>query len=338
MANFLGSLMNKAGDWLKQTFPPLAAVVDFGQKLLDTGRKLKEIYDTGLIILEREKIAQKNPKEDNKPNIVINVSPPFLSLPSSKKKEITVKPSEIRAIQTQQTRAEEAQKRLLLQIKILELVTTSQTIEKFTDNIGIHAANLNIHFMSLKNTIGLLEFTNRNNKGLRAVIAKVNLIIRLLIKERVVKRGLLEEISNIDLERKQGAITILGQYNAFMQTQELIEIESRKLIDSIDRQLEQVEELKVYAGDSSAKREVTNWLDKSVIPHLTVAKQNTILLTESLSEIPKLAINKKDKEIQNQLSAEGISKSIKPKKVVKPKKQTKRTKSIVRKKTVKRKK
>ena len=229
------NIFKKIGNWLLETVPPLATVVKSVQKLIDTGQKVKEMYDVGLEILEREKT-----RDENKPNIIINipsqpVPTPILTLYPHPKENKKRDDKAIQEIRKQQYLAEEAQKRLLLQTKILELLTTSQTIERFTDNIGIHVANLNIHYISLKNTMGLLDVVNRQNKGLKAVISKVNYMIRLRKQERWAKGEQLEEISNIDLERKQGTITILGQYNAFAQTQKLLEIESGKLIE-FDRQ------------------------------------------------------------------------------------------------------
>ena len=47
--------------------------------------------------------------------------------------------------------------RITLQIDVMELMISAQTFERFTNNINLHAANLQTHLYTIKNTAGLLE-------------------------------------------------------------------------------------------------------------------------------------------------------------------------------------
>ena len=343
MLKKFGSFINKITGWVAEALSPVSTVVAVASTFVNTAKKMKETYDVGKAFLEGEKKGRSNQAFLLPPPPPVIVPPPDIHIlfPSNKDNNRTGNEKILKDIQKWKNNAEDTQNRLILQTKILELLITSETIEKFTDNVGLHASNLDIHFKSLKNTLGILEIVNRQNKGIKAAIGKLNYLIQTLNNQRVLKKGQVTPIENIDLERRRGAISILEQYNAFTRTHELLEVESGKLINSIERQLAQVEELKSYAKGSKSERDVTNWLNKSVVPNLREAKRKTMLLTDSLSDIPKLPVNPKGNEFQKLLTVENNPKGVKSAKRVKKvevKKTPKRTKSTPIKKQVKRKK
>jgi hypothetical protein len=183
-----------------------------------------------------------------------------------------------------------AQKRLELQISVIELVLASSTIDRYANNIKLHLSNLSIHYETLRNVVGLLDFTNRQNRGIRATIKQLNQIIYHLKKSGVLPESCgLEQIQGIDLESKPGAISIARQFRAFEETRHLLIEECRSFLQSLAGNSASVEKIRKASVSVPEWTDVIrSWLNRNVTPSLRRAQEETHRLIAAASDIPTI--------------------------------------------------
>lgn len=175
-------------------------------------------------------------------------------------------------------------KRISLQIDVMELMISAQTFERFTNNINLHAANLQTHLYTIKNTAGLLDDVNRQRVAIKALMQTVNHMINVLNIERDVPK-----ISGIDINIRQGAISIADSYRAFEATKELLVVEIESFTTSIDDQLARADRVRQSARVvPSMSGTVSKWLEKSVEPKLLAAKKAADELRGEVTMIPRI--------------------------------------------------
>lgn len=175
-------------------------------------------------------------------------------------------------------------RRISLQIDVMELMISAQTFERFTNNINLHAANLQTHLYTIKNTAGLLDDVNRQRVAVGALMKTVNHMINVLGIGRDV-----EKISGIDISVKQGAISIADSYRAFEATKELLVEEIRAYTSSIEDQLTRADRVRQSAKlVPSMSGNVSKWLEKSVEPKLLAAKNAAEDILGEVTTIPRI--------------------------------------------------
>lgn len=175
-------------------------------------------------------------------------------------------------------------KRISLQIDVMELMISAQTFERFTNNINLHAANLQTHLYTIKNTAGLLDDVNRQRVAIKALMQTVNHMINVLNIE-----GDVQKISGIDINIRQGGISIADSYRAFEATKELLVVEIESYTKAIDEQLARADRVRQSARVvPSMSGNVSKWLEKSVEPKLLAAKEAADELRGEVSMIPRI--------------------------------------------------
>ncbi|MCT6721709.1 hypothetical protein [Acidovorax sp. K2F] len=175
-------------------------------------------------------------------------------------------------------------KRISLQIDVMELMISAQTFERFTNNINLHAANLQTHLYTIKNTAGLLDDVNRQRVAIKALMQTVNHMINVLNIEDDVQK-----ISGIDINIRQGAISIADSYRAFEATKELLAAEIESYTKSIDEQLARADRVRQSARlVPSMSGNVSKWLENSVEPKLLAAKEAADELRGDVTMIPRI--------------------------------------------------
>jgi hypothetical protein len=173
-------------------------------------------------------------------------------------------------------------RRIALQIDVMELMISAQTFERFTNNINLHAANLQTHLYTIKNTAGLLDDVNRQRVAIKALMQTVNHMINVLRID-----GDVQKISGIDINIRQGAISIADSYRAFEATKELLVAEIASYTSSIDEQLARVDRVRQSARlVPSMSANVSKWLENSVEPRLLAAREAADELRGEVSMIP----------------------------------------------------
>lgn len=172
-------------------------------------------------------------------------------------------------------------------MNIVELIIASQTIHRFSNNTRLHASSLNNHFEALRNTMGLLDYTNRQNTGLKATIKQLNQLIYHLSHNNTIPRDSVEMIRDIDLTAKPGAISIAKQFKAFQDTKKLLEKECDDFKISIADHIKKAQEVRNISLKVPDKtKSVIEWLDKEIIPSLENARNMTTELENAIIAIP----------------------------------------------------
>lgn len=175
-------------------------------------------------------------------------------------------------------------RRIALQIDVMELIVCAQTFERFTNNVNIHAANLQIHLHTIRNTAGLLDAVNRQRTGIKALMGTVNHLINVLkLNDKV------DKIEGIDIDMKQGTISIIDAYKAFEDTRDLLVAELAAYEGAVAQQFERVERVRASALKvDGMSAQVSKWLTGSVEPSLDDARTLARELKSELQMIPRL--------------------------------------------------
>ncbi len=173
-------------------------------------------------------------------------------------------------------------RRIQLQIDIVELIVSAQTFERFTNNINLHAANLQIHLQSIRNTAGILDGVNRQRVAIKELLRKVNHLMNVVGEED-------QKISRIDVDMREGDISIFAAYTAFEHTRNLLLNGIQSFTHSIEDQLDKAEQILVSSISIPGVGEnIDRWLTRDIEGRLQEAKQMAKQLGDDLTKIPRL--------------------------------------------------
>lgn len=175
-------------------------------------------------------------------------------------------------------------KRIQLQIDMMELIVSASTIERFTNNINIHAANLQIHLQTIQNTAGLLDSVNRQRVAIKTIMRTVNHLINT-----TGSKGTVDPIAGIDIEMREGSISIYGAYEAFENTKSLLLGEIGCYLTALDDQSDRIESVRAAARQAPKLRaKINDWIESSLEPSLNDAKSLASELQGDLTVLPAL--------------------------------------------------
>lgn len=178
-------------------------------------------------------------------------------------------------------------RQIQLQIDIMELIVSSSTFERFTNNINLHASNLHIHLQTIQNTAGLLDNVNRQRVAIKALMGTVNHLINITGNE-----GTVRKLEGLDIDVRQGSISIYGAYQSFENTRQLLINEVKSFSSSIQTQMDRIDAVKSAARHVPGKRSIVNsWLSDSVEPKLIEAKNAADKLKGELEVFPRMESN-----------------------------------------------
>lgn len=177
--------------------------------------------------------------------------------------------------------------RIKLQIDMMELMISAQTVERFTNNIHIHASNLQIHLHTIQNTAGLLDDVNRQRRAVKALMKTVNHLINVTGAASKV-----EPIEGVDIDMKKGNISIHGAYIAFENTKDLLLKEVECYKHSLEEQLHRLEDIRVASRKTpKLMKKINNWVTQEIEPSLMHARKEASALEADLVVIPKLELD-----------------------------------------------
>jgi hypothetical protein len=281
----MGVLTN-VGQWVTKNLP---TVVSFVKKVAKFTVEAKAVVD---VLLEGRKIVLQEGKDAIKKNGKIKDD--RLNILSSKPKsnnEISLLVKSInenkKTLQTVRQCNEVDHNRIGLQIDVMELIVSAQTFERFTNNISLHAANLQIHLRTIQNMVGVLDAVNRQRTGVKALMKTVNHLINVLGVEDKVDR-----IDGVDVNMRPGSISIFEAYEAFENTRNILIEEIILFAGATDLQLQRVEDVRCAAQKlPEISSKVSSWLGTSVEPKLMAAKKQAESLRGELVMIPKLEMS-----------------------------------------------
>lgn len=169
-------------------------------------------------------------------------------------------------------------KKMKLQIDILELIIAAQHLERFTNNIRIHSANLETHYQTIRNITGILDDVNHQRVAIKTLIRTVNHMINTGKYSVPV-----EKIAGIDVEMKEGAISIHDSYIAFENTRTLIVEEICGYLTYLSSQRSAIERVRASARDlPNVNTRVSQWLNDTVLPAISKAENGAKALATDL--------------------------------------------------------
>ena len=172
-----------------------------------------------------------------------------------------------------------------LQIDLMELVVSSSAaFELFSNNINLHAANLQIHLHAIQNTEGMLGDVNRQRVAVKALMGTVNHLVNVLGLGSKVNK-----IEGLDIDIRLGSISILGAYEAFEDARNLLLHDIDSFSGAIQKQLARIENIRSAARHiPDISRKISSWLDASVEPKFIDAKKRANELKDELLTISHL--------------------------------------------------
>lgn len=279
----MGTLSNIA-IWVAANIPVVAKVVKKAAEVVHKAASVVEALFEGREVFDEEDKQQptlsKKKKTDERPDVMgesnsqsreSEIAELHQSIDESKKKLSTI-----------QEANELEHLRIQLQIDVMELIVSSSTFERFTNNINLHVANLQIHLQTIQNTAGLLDSVNRQRVAIKALMGTVNHLINVLDVGKQVNK-----IDGLDIDIRSGSVSIYKAYEAFTSTRKLLLAEIDSFSDAIQDQLGRVENVRKSARNiPSVSKKVSSWLSDSVEPKLLDAKKFADELKGELLVIP----------------------------------------------------
>jgi hypothetical protein len=277
-------ILASIGSWVMRNLPTVVKIV---KKAADLVSKSAAVVEA---LLEGKKLVNDVGPSTTKPKSATEIERPNLVGDEDKKpsndfsmlvERIDESRNKLASIKNEN---EIEHRRIQLQIDIMELLVSAQTFERFTNNINLHAANLQIHIHTIQNSAGMLDDINRQRVAIKALMGSFNHLVNVLGVGDKVKK-----IEGINIDIKPGAVSIHGAYEAFENTRTLLLNEIDSFHTAIGVQLTRVENVRSTAkhipGISS---KISYWIEKSVEPRLLDAKANAESLKGELSVIPRL--------------------------------------------------
>lgn len=277
-------ILGKVGAWIATNLPTMVKVAKKVAVFTKAAADLVEAYMEGRPIL----VEQRETKSSRSDKPAPDVRPDFMDDGKTENDKFENLFSELDQSKKTIAKLDENNvadhRKISLQIDVMELIISAQTFERFTNNVSIHASNLNIHLQAIRNQAGMLDAINRQRVGIKALMGTVNHLINVLgVKEKV------DKIEGIDIDMRQGAVSIIDSYKAFEETKDLLHQELISYHDAIEQQFARVERVRNAARKVPGMLpQISQWLEKSVEPHLKNAKEMTIDLKCEIEMVPKL--------------------------------------------------
>jgi|GEM_PF-3021076 len=271
---------------LKWAFGVVPGVIATIRKAADISTKSRQLIDA--FQRGKEIVNGATPFSQPQRQGVVIERPEFISghvqtVPSAELNNLAASVQQHRKMLTKvENHNHNEHRRIQLQIDIVELIVSAQTFERFTNNINLHAANLQIHLQSIRNTAGILDGVNRQRVAIKELMRKVNHLMNVAGEED-------QKISGIDVDMREGEISIFAAYKAFEHTRNLLLDEIQSFTQSIEDQLDKAEQIRASSISIPGVGEnIDRWLTRDIEGRLQEAKQMAKQLGDDLTRIPRL--------------------------------------------------
>ncbi|MDR3045666.1 MAG: hypothetical protein LBU75_15625 [Desulfovibrio sp.] len=166
-----------------------------------------------------------------------------------------------------------------VQNEFSRLRISAELIDRSMANIKLHASGLNVHYHNMRNIKGLLDDVNSLRHGLKYVIKTINHNCNIAQSNNIQ----FKKIEGVDIDKKDGAISIVSAYDAFDRTREFLTSEILELQRLANIHLQEVYTVKMQASQLSPElsSQINNFIDSDVIPSIKKAESiGTVLATE----------------------------------------------------------
>ncbi len=190
-----------------------------------------------------------------------------------------------------------ARKFMAIQNEFSRLRNSAELIDRGMANVKIHASSLSTHFQNMRNINGLTEDVNALRGGLKHIMRTFNHNMNVLGANSEPIQ--LRKIEGVDVELKDGAVSLVAAFDAFDRTRELLSEEIYTLSKIANAHSKDILNLKKHATDleDDLGRNIVKFIDTKIIPVINNAKKGGLLLQEEIEYLPAAARDENGKII-----------------------------------------
>ncbi len=243
-----------------------------------TGPSAKSTYD------DLEKIIDKY-ESKRSTEIQIADSPNFLSRSSST------------AINSKLTEHEEkidilskdldyAKRFMAVQNEFSRLRNSAELIDRGMANVKIHASSLSTHYQNMRNINGLTNDVNALRGGLKHIMRTFNHNMNVLGANS--EETQLRKIEGVDVELKEGAVSLIAAFDAFDRTRQLLSDEIDNLSQLARDHSKDLQNLKKHATalEDDLGSQIIKFIDKKIKPVIENAINGSYILQQEAGYLP----------------------------------------------------
>jgi hypothetical protein len=290
------SALSDALSWCRKAIPVIVIVVETASKLasiLDPASSAKKTSD---IMNDLGKSGSSKPatqdrtKPSSRPN-VMNIEPAgkteLIELSTviseqGKRLEITAYENKL------------DHNRISLQMKILELVSATIMVERFVNNINMHAANLRIHSQSIVNMCRMLDDLDSHRYAIKRLFRVVNHTANIVNTK--LGKGI-EKLDEINVESNFNAFDVKLSIKLYEEARDLLLDDTEKFVEALAIQQSYVDDIREAASSVPDKAiGVSDWLNHDIAPKLAEARRFVGELKAKLQLLPPI-----DKKMEKEL-------------------------------------
>jgi len=279
----------KVGIWIHDNLPTFTAAAKKVARFVHNSAESLEKWHKGGQDIINGKDLNRDPssKSDVRSSMPQKIKRPSLSRDRAQSNEIEVLQTSLEERKKAFDRHELADKnehnRLKVEIDILELIISAQTLGRFISNLRIHQSNLEIHRQTIQNTCGMLDDINVQRLAIQRMLTAMNQVTDRLDMPRLEK---------FDLKMKPGAVSVKNAVTAFEETQLHLREEVKNLIEFTESQKEAADRVRATASKvEPLRKSVNDWLSDSVEPTIKSILGEATTLLEDLEMMPRLQSN-----------------------------------------------
>ena len=186
---------------------------------------------------------------------------------------------------------------MAIQNEFSRLRNSAELIDRGMANVKIHASSLSTHFQNMRNINGLTEDVNALRGGLKHIMRTFNHNMNVLGANSEPTQ--LRKIEGVDVELKDGAVSLVAAFDAFDRTRELLSEEIYTLSKIANAHSKDILNLKKHATDleDDLGRNIVKFIDTKIIPVINNAKKGGLLLQEEIEYLPAAARDENGKII-----------------------------------------
>ena len=190
-----------------------------------------------------------------------------------------------------------ARKFMAIQNEFSRLRNSAELIDRGMANVKIHASSLSTHFQNMRNINGLTEDVNALRGGLKHIMRTFNHNMNVLGANSEPTQ--LRKIEGVDVELKDGAVSLVAAFDAFDRTRELLSEEIYTLSKIANAHSKDILNLKKHATylEDDLGRNIVKFIDTKIIPVINNAKKGGLLLQEEIEYLPAAARDENGKII-----------------------------------------
>lgn len=243
-----------------------------------TGPSAKKAYD------ELEKVIDKYDSRRSRDLQVID-SPNFLSRSAGNAMSVKLNEHEEK-IEILNKELSYTKKFMAVQNEFSRLRNSAELIDRGMANVKIHASSLSTHFQNMRNINGLTDDVNALRGGLKHIMRTFNHNMNVLGANS--EETQLKKIEGVDVELRDGAVSLVAAFDAFDRTRELLSEEIYSLSRIANSHYKDISNLKKHAAnlDDDLGRNIIKFIDAKIIPVIDNAKSGALLLQEEIDHLP----------------------------------------------------